>query len=155
MPEMHLRQPGFIYGAFGPFTKNKERIKKFKETGDSRYIYQKQVDKAWFQHNKVYRDFKDFTRRTASDKILHDKTFDIAKYPKYDGSQRGLDLMVYNFFDKKASAKRARSETLAMQNKFADSGIKNENMSNKESAEELHKPITRKFEKNKSTLTFY
>ena len=40
MPEMHLRQPGFIYSACGPFTKNKERIKQNKETGDLRYIYQ-------------------------------------------------------------------------------------------------------------------
>ena len=38
MPEMHLKQPGFAYSACGPFTKNKERIKKFKETGDSRYL---------------------------------------------------------------------------------------------------------------------
>ena len=39
MPEMHLRQPGFIYSACGPFTKNKGRIQEIKETGDSRYIY--------------------------------------------------------------------------------------------------------------------
>ena len=48
MPEMHLRQPGFTYSACGPFTKNKERIRKFKETGDSRYIYQNELDKAFF-----------------------------------------------------------------------------------------------------------
>ena len=53
MPEMHLRQPGFTYDACGPFTKNQERIKKFKETGDLRYIYQNKLDKAWFQHNMV------------------------------------------------------------------------------------------------------
>ena len=53
MPEMHLRQPGFTYDACGPFTKNQERIKKFKETGDLRYTYQNKLDKAWFQHNMV------------------------------------------------------------------------------------------------------
>ena len=48
--EMHLRQPGFMYSACGPFTKNKKRIQKFKETGDSRYIYQNELDKTCFQH---------------------------------------------------------------------------------------------------------
>ena len=48
MPEMHLRQPGFTYSACGPFTKNKERIKKFKETIDSRYIYQTSLTKLVF-----------------------------------------------------------------------------------------------------------
>ena len=48
MSEMHLRQPGFTYSACGPFTKNKEWMKKFKETGDSRYIDQNELDKACF-----------------------------------------------------------------------------------------------------------
>ena len=75
---MHLRQPGFIYSACGPFTK-KQRTQKFKETGDSQYIYQNQLDKASFQHDMAYGDFKDLTRRTASDKRLHDKAFNIDK----------------------------------------------------------------------------
>ena len=50
MPKMHLRQPGFTYSAFGPFSKNKESTQKFKETGDLRYSYQNIVDKACFQH---------------------------------------------------------------------------------------------------------
>ena len=49
MPKIHLRQPGFMWNACDPFTKNKEKIKKFKETGDTRYIYQKELDKASFQ----------------------------------------------------------------------------------------------------------
>ena len=49
----------------------------------------------------AYRDFKDLTRRTASDKILRDKAFNIAKNPEYDGHQRGVASMVYKFFDKK------------------------------------------------------
>ena len=70
MPEMHLRQPGFTYSAFGPFRKNKERIQKFKETGDSRCIYQNKLHKACFQHGMTYGIFKDLTRRTAFDKVL-------------------------------------------------------------------------------------
>ena len=53
-----------------------------------------------------YEDFKDLTRRTAFDKILHDKVFNIAKNPKYDGYQRGLASMIYKFFDKNTSGMR-------------------------------------------------
>ena len=59
MPEMHLRQLGLTYSAFGPFTKSKERIQKFKQTGDSRYIYKNELDQACFQHEVAYGDFKD------------------------------------------------------------------------------------------------
>ena len=51
-----------------------------------------------------YRHFKDLPRRTDSDKALRDKAFNIAKNPKYDGYQRGLTSMVYNFFDKKSAS---------------------------------------------------
>ena len=94
MPEMHLKQPRFTYSACGPFTKNKERIQKFKETGDTSYIYKNELDKACFQHDIVYGDFKDLARRTASDKALRDKAFNIAKNSKYDGYQRRLASMV-------------------------------------------------------------
>ena len=98
MLEMYLRQPGFTYGVCEPFTKNKERIQKFKETGDSRYIYQNELDKANFQHSMAYGDFKDLTRRIASNKTLRDKAFNIAKNWKYDGYQRGLASMtVYSY----------------------------------------------------------
>ena len=86
----------------------------------------------------AYGNFKDLTRRTASDKILHNKAFSIAKTPKYDGYQRGLASMVYKFFDKKASS----------------SGIKNKIISNKKLAEELQKPIIIKFKKRKVQLPF-
>ena len=72
----------------------KGRIQKSKETGDTNYIYKNELDKACFQHDMVYGDFKDIKRRTASDKILRDKAFNIAKNPKYDGYQRGLASMV-------------------------------------------------------------
>ena len=91
----------------GPFTKNKERIKKFKETGESRYIYQTELDKDWFQHHMAYGDFKDLNKRTTADK--HDKVYNIAKKPKSDGYQRGLDSMVYNFFHKKPSGEAIKN----------------------------------------------
>ena len=99
MLEMHLRQPGFTYSACGPFTKNKERIQEFKRTGDSRYIYKNELDKACFQHDMAYGNIKDLAKRTAADKVLRDKAFNIAKDPKYDGYQRGLASMMYQFFD--------------------------------------------------------
>ena len=102
MPEMHLNRPGFTYSACRPFTKNKERIQKFKETTDTSYIYKNEIDKACFQHDMAYGNFKDLKRRTFSVKVLRDKAFNIAKYLKYDGYQRELASMVYNFFDKKS-----------------------------------------------------
>ena len=122
MPEMHLKQPGFTYSACGPFTKKKERIQKFKETGDATYIYKNELDKACFQHDMAYGDFKDLKRRTASDRILRDKAFNIAKNPRYDGYQRGLASMVYNFFDKKSASLTDKS--------LSGSGIVNNNNNN-------------------------
>ena len=101
MPEMHIRQPGITHSACGPFTKSKERMQRFKQTGDSRYIYKNELDKACFQNDMAYGDFKDFKKRTATDNVLRDKTFNIAKNPKYGGYQRGLVSMVYKSFDKK------------------------------------------------------
>ena len=76
-------------------------MRKFEETGDSWYIYQNESDKACFQHGMAYEDFKDLTRRTASDKIFCDKAFDIAKNSKYYGYQHGLASMVYKLFGKR------------------------------------------------------
>ena len=130
MPEMHLKQPGFTCSACGPFTKSKERIQKFKETGDMIYIYKNELDKACFQHDMANGDFKDLKRRTFSDKVLRDKAFNIAKNPKCDGYQRGLASMVYKFFDKKSKG-----------NGVANNEIKQLLIL----AEELHKPIIRNF----------
>ena len=101
MSEMHLKQPGFTDSACGPFTKNKERIQKFKVTIYISYIYKNELDKACFQHDMAYGDFKDLTRITASDKVLRDKSFNIAKNPTYDRYKRGISSMVYKFLDKK------------------------------------------------------
>ena len=99
MPEMHLKQPGFTCSASGPFSKNKEKIQKFKQTRDTSQIYKNELDKDCFQRDMAYGDFKDLSRRTASDNVLRDKTFNIAKNSKYDGYQRGLSSMVYKSFD--------------------------------------------------------
>ena len=103
MPEMHLRQPQFIYSACGPFTRRKERIKEFYRTGDTRYIYRNELHKACFQHDSAHADHKDLINRTKSDKVLRNKAYDIASNPEYDGYQRGLASMVYKFFDKKST----------------------------------------------------
>ena len=79
MPEMHLKQAGNTYSACGPVSKNKERIQKFKETGGTNYIYKNELDKACFQHDVAYGGFKDSARIAGSDKVLRDKTFNIAK----------------------------------------------------------------------------
>ena len=79
--------------------KTKKELKKFKETGDTGYIYRNEL--VCFRHDMTYGDFKDLARRTTSDKVLRDEAFNIAKNPKYDGYQRGLASMVYKFFDKK------------------------------------------------------
>ena len=62
MPEMHLKQSGFTYSACRPFIKHKQRIQKFKETGDTRYICRSKLDKACFQHNMAYGDFKNLAK---------------------------------------------------------------------------------------------
>ena len=135
MPEMHLRQPQFVYSACGRFTRHKERIKKIKQTGDTRYIYRNELDKACFQHDSAYADHKDLTNRTEADKVLKDKAYDIASNPEYDGYQRGLASMVYKFFNKKSMG----------------SGVKKLIDTAKPSslilADELHKPVLKKFRK--------
>ena len=117
MPEMHLRQAQFVYSACGPFTKNKERIQKFKETGDASYIYKNELDKACFQNDMAYGDFKDLAKRIAANNLLRDKAFKIASDQKYDGYQRGLASMVDKFFDKKSQgkglAKKKRKRTIS------------------------------------------
>ena len=102
MPEMHLKQPDFTYSACGPFTKNKERIENFMQTGNTDFIFKNEFDKACFQHDMAHGKSKDLVKRTQSDKFLKDKVFKIMSNPKYDGYQRELASMVYKFFDKKS-----------------------------------------------------
>ena len=138
MPEMHLRQPGFTCSACGPFTKNKQRIQKFMETGDTKYIYRNELDKACFQHDTAYGDFKDLKRRTQSDKFLKNKTFEIESNPKYNAYQRGLASMVYKFFNQTSKG----------------TGMKFEIKENQQLANELNKPIIRKFKKRQVYSSF-
>ena len=135
MPEMHLKQPEYTYSAYGPFTKNEERIQKFKETGD--YIYKNELDKACFQHDMAYGDFKDLPKRTASDKVLRDKTFKIAKNPRHNGYKRGLASTGYKFFDKKSALLPDKS--------ISGSGVNMPLESNEHLGKELRKPIITKF----------
>ena len=132
MPDMPLKQPGFTYSTCGPFTKNKQRIEKFMQTGNTDFIYKNELDKACFQHDMAYGKSKDLVKRTQSDKVLKDKAFKIAfKTSKYDVYQRRLASMVSKFFDKMSSG----------------SGIINE--PNYQLANELQKPIIRKLKKRK------
>ena len=110
----------------------KKELKKFKQTGDTRYIYRNELNKACFQHDSAYADHKDLINRTKSDKVLRDKAYNIASNPKYDGYQRGLASMVYKFFDKKSTA---GSGTIKPSSLIL--------------ADELHKPVIRKFKKRK------
>ena len=128
MPEMHLRRPGFTYSACGPFTKNKERIEKFMQSGNTDFIYKNELDKACFQHDMAYDKSKDLFKRTQSDKVFRDKAFKIASNPKYDGYQRGLASMAFKVFDEKSKG----------------SGITT-NEFNHQLANELHKPVIKKF----------
>ena len=136
IPEMHLKQPGFTYSACGPFTRKKQRIQKFKETGYTSYIYKYELDKACFQHDMAYRDFKDLKGRTTSEKVLRYKAFNIAKNAKYDGYQRGLAFMVHIFLDKKSKC----------------GGINTTLELDEQLAKELHKPIIRNLEKEQFIL---
>ena len=137
MPEIHLRQPRFVYSACGPFTRHKERIKEFKRAGHTHYIYRNELDKVCFQHNSAYADHKVLINRTEADEVLKDKAYDIASNPEYDGYQRGLASMVYKFFDKKSTGsgfKKLKNTTKPSSSILAD---------------ELHKPVIRKFKKRK------
>ena len=134
---MQLRQPQFVYSAYGPFTRHKERIKKFKQTGDMRYFYRNELDKTCFQHDSAYANHKDLINRTEGDKVLKDKAYDIASNPEYDGYQRGLASMVYKFFDKKSMGSNVK--------KLKDTA----KPSSLILADELHKPVIKKFNKRK------
>ena len=136
MPEMHLKRPRFTYSACGPFTKNKKRIEKFMQTGNTDFIYKNELDKACFQHDMAYGKSKDLVRKTQSDKVLRDKAFKIGSDPKYYGYQRRVASIIYKFFDKKPKG----------------SGITNE--SNNQLPNELHKPFIKKFKKRKVYSSF-
>ena len=131
MPEMHLRQLQFVYSPCGPFARHKERIKKLKQTGDTRYVYRNDLDKACFQHDSAYADNKDLINRTKADQVLKDKAYNIASNPEYNGYQRGLASMVYKFFDKTSMGSGTAEPSFLIL------------------ADELHKPVIKKFNERK------
>ena len=110
MAELHLKQPGFTYNACDPFTRNKERVEKFMQTGSTDFIYRNELNKVCFQHDMAYGKSKGLAKRTQSGKVLRDKGFKIASDPKSDGYQRGLSSMVYKFFDKKSNGSGVDAE---------------------------------------------
>ena len=73
MSRLHLRQPRFTYSAYGPFTKHRDRIRKFRETGSLKYLYRNELDKACFVRDAAYSDSKDLAKRNILDNILKDK----------------------------------------------------------------------------------
>ena len=101
----------------------------------------------------TYGGFKDLKSRTFSDKVLRDEAFNIAKNPKYDGYQTGLASMVYKFFDKKSTGSGRRSLNFSTSYRFLSSS-NNEIKQNIQLADELHKPIIKKFEKIKVFSSF-
>ena len=150
MPEMHLRQPQLVYSVCGPFTRHEERIKEFKRTGDTRLLYRNELDKACFKHDAAYAKYKDVENRLISDQKLRNSAYNIASNPKYDGYQRGLASMVYKFFDskvaqpdKKTMSGKGNAKSTAEPSALELTG------NNKILAEELHKPVIKKFNKRK------
>ena len=102
MPKLHfLRQPGFTYNACGLFTKHYKGIQKFRETGNLKHLYRNWLDKACFAHDAAYSESTDLAKRTISHKVLKDRSYEIARNPKYDGYQRALARMVYTYFTRK------------------------------------------------------
>ena len=106
------------------------------QTGNTDFIYRNEFDKACSQHDTAYDKSKDLAKRAQSDKVLRDKAFKIASDSKYDGYQRGLASMVYNFFDKKSNGSVVAAEP------------------NYQLANELHKQIIRKFKREKFYSSF-
>ena len=84
-PELHLKLPEFTYSACESFTKDRERIQKFRETGKLKHLYRNELDKACFAHDAVYSDSKDLAKSTISDKTLKDRAYKIARNCNYDG----------------------------------------------------------------------
>ena len=101
LQELHLKQPGFVYTACGPFTKHREKIQKLRETGNLKHLHRNELNKACFAHDTGYSDSKDLAKGAISNKILKDRAYEIARNCRYNGHQKALASMVYIFFDNK------------------------------------------------------
>ena len=102
------------------WTIHRERVQKFRETGNLKYLYRNELGKACFAHDAAYFDSKDLANRTISNKILKDRAYEIARNCNYGGYKRALASMIHKFFDKKTGLRASVNEQLA---------------------EELHKPL--------------
>ena len=133
MPELNLKERGFTYSACGTFTIHRERIQKFRETGNLKHLYRNELDKAYFAHDVAYSDSKDLAKRTISDKILRDRAHETARNYNYYGYQKAFASMIYKFLDKKTGLGINVKEQLA---------------------EGLHKPVIKTFKRKKVHARF-
>ena len=132
-PELHLKQPGFTYSACGLFARHRDRIQKFRETGNLKHLYRNELGKSYVAHDSAYSESKNLATRTIADKISKKRSYEIARNHGCDGYQRVLASSVYNFFDKKT-----RSGGIAT----SKAGVS--------VAEDIHKPVTKNIKKKKS-----
>ena len=98
-----------------------------------KHLYRNELDKACFAHDAAHSDSKNLAKRTISDKILKDRAYKIARNRNSDGYQRALASMIYKSFDKKTGSGISVNEQLA---------------------EELHKPVIKKFKRRKVCARF-
>ena len=141
MPEMHLWDPKVKkYSACGPFTRHKKRIDMFMKDGRLSYIPKIRLGAACFQHASDNAKYKDRANRRQFDIVLKNKSLKIATDPRVKGYQRGLESMVYKFFNERTKG----------------SGINNKGnlLVNSQLAEEVHKPIIKKFKRSKVYSSF-
>ena len=141
MSKLHLKQPGFTSSVCGPLTKHCERIQNFREADNLKPLYRNELDKASCAHDAAYSDSKELAKRTISDKILKYRTYKIARTRGYDEYQEALASMVYKLFDKKTGLG-------AVETSRAEVSV------NEQLAEELHKPVIKKFKRRKVYARF-
>ena len=141
MPKLYLRQPGFTHSACRPFTKHHDRIQKFRKTADLKYIFKNKLDEACCAYDASYSDSKNLAKRTISDRILKDRAYEIVINLNYDVYQIGLASMVNKFFVTKTGL-----EVIAASKAGASV--------NEELAQELHKPVIKKFKRRKVSARF-
>ena len=141
MSKLHLKQPGFTSSVCGPFTKHRERIQNFREAGNLKHLYRNELDKVSCAHDTAYSGSKDLAKRTISDMILKYRTYKISRTRGYDEYQEALASKVYKLFDKKTGSG-------AVETSRAEVSV------NEQLAEELHKPVIKKFKKRKVYARF-
>ena len=133
MLKLHLGQPGFTYSVCGPFTKHLKSIQNFRETGYFKLSIWNELDKTCFAHDATCSDRRNLAIRTISVTVLKEKAYEIPLILKYDWYQKELASIVYKFFDQKTGSGASVNEELA---------------------QELHKPVIKKFRRRKVYARF-